>query len=575
MKKFNYIEYIANNPLLKEEQDPKNLQKIVDYFIQDMNRGTELNELQKALILVKRNEILEGEYNGVLAKAEYFRIIKQLRSESPEDKAGALELFNTYIWEPEMTKNIWDNLKNTYGIKNLGEPPTNLTRTQDIPGFIEFLINRAGDALENIKDYFKKVYDYFKEKKSYLRKQAELNKDSTYPDYADSAEAVADAIGIGGQLAIYVVPIVVVIAGFLYRVLGVGKSTGKKWYPSKARKDYEDTDPDGFFKGQIFEQNEYKDEIKKFFENIFKPFAIKFVKHFKTLNSKQKISLGFSIAKAVNSNDESELNAVLPDEVMPEYNKVVNYLKGEEVDEEQINEVGTLEIGIIANFILNLFKFRFDVKNNPTKAERYISDPKIAYVDAAEAKTNKDLKKIVKNLELALKKLEGVLTQTKAVIKTDTEDIEDAVVVAGKKLGREVSLESLDKQIDKTLETTLLLANLFKTLTNELNIMDVDAEAVDEVFNVRNWQCRRCGSPFTYTLLGKRYCEPDDDFTLDCPNSYTGTPTSRQETEFISLNESVHEGELEDKQQDALSTIDKLLKQIEKLTKMYRDTEND
>ena len=75
MKKFNYIEYITNNPLLKEEQRRgENLQQIVDYFIQNVNQGAELTEIQKAFILIKRNELLAGNYTGEEAKLLYMKL---------------------------------------------------------------------------------------------------------------------------------------------------------------------------------------------------------------------------------------------------------------------------------------------------------------------------------------------------------------------------------------------------------------------------------------------------------------------------------------------------------------------
>ena len=218
MKNFNIREFISNNPLLKEEENPKYLQAVVDYFIEDMNRGRELLEFQKSFILTERQNILKGNYTPELAARKYIQLVRELQSDNPEVQKQVMDRYTSYVFEPEMTQNIWNNLKNTYGIKNLGDPPISPTKRGDTMSFVEFLLNRAGEGLESVKDYFKKIYDYFVDKKSYMRKQAELDKDSIYPDYADSAEAIADAIGAGGQLAMYLIPVVTVIAGFLYRL---------------------------------------------------------------------------------------------------------------------------------------------------------------------------------------------------------------------------------------------------------------------------------------------------------------------------------------------------------------------
>lgn len=576
MKNFNIREFITNNPLLKEEENPEYLQAVVDYFVVDINRGKELLEFQKAFILTERYEILKGNYTPELAAKKYLHLVKQLQSDNPEVQKEVMDRYTSYVFEPEMTQNIWNNLKNTYGIENLGDPPISPTKRGDLGSFAEFLLNRAGEGLESVKDYFKKVYDYFVNKKSYMRKQAEINKDSIYPDYADSAEAIADAVAVSGQLAIYLLPVIGVIAGFLYKIFKPKNSSGKKWYPSQAKKDYEDTDTDGFSQGQIFERKGGNSEMKDFMKNTFTPFVKAFDGYLQKLSTKKRLKLLFSIAKATKSNDESKLNAVLPNEVMPEYNKVVDYLKGEETKnkDEKLNEISLTDVILLGNLINGIINTYDKLKNGTTVAERYITEPKLAYADAFKAKGDRQLKKVKTNVEKALKSLRSILEQTKVVIQADTEYVEDAVVKVGKELGRNISIESLEKQIDETLNNAVLLSKLHSKLNKQLNTVDADAKVVDEIFNVRNWQCRRCGSPFTYTLLGKRYCEPDDDFNLDCPNSYTGTPRSRQEDEYISLNESIHEGELEDKQQDTLSTIEKLLKQIEKLTNMYKDTEN-
>lgn len=571
MKKFNYIEYITNNPLLKEEQRRgENLQQIVDYFIQNVNQGAELTEIQKAFILIKRNELLAGNYTGEEAKLLYMKLLNDLGSENKEVAAKALEQFDIFILPADRISVIWNDLSTTFDVTNLGTPPIK-PADRDVQGYLDMLIQGAGDMLQDIKGYFKKVYEYFKDGNTYMKKQAELDKDSTFSNYAESAELIADLIGVSKEILKYFIPVIIAIAFFLYRVLGVGKGSGKKWYPSKARKDYEETDFDGFSQGQIFEQDEYKNEIKQYFKNIFLPFAKKLVEYFSGLSLKLKAKFLHSIVKATKSNDESKLNAVLPDEVMPEYNKVVNYLKGEEVNEEQVNEVDALTLSMIANFIVNIFKFRFNIKNNPTKAEQYISTPKLAYADAAEAKTDRQVKRVVKNLELALKKLESILKQTKAVVETDTQDIEDAVVVVGKELGREVSLESLDNQIDETLNSAVLLGKLHRRLKNELNTVNADAEVVNEIKNLAYLECMECGLKAYYVLDSKYvYCE---NMEQDCPNSY-GVKLKKLHKHFYFLNESIHEGELEDKSKETLSLIDEFLKYIDEFIDKVKDKEN-
>jgi hypothetical protein len=71
----------------------------------------------------------------------------------------------------------------------------------------------------------------------------------------------------------------------------------------------------------------------------------------------------------------------------------------------------------------------------------------------------------------------------------------------------------------------------------------LEEETINEILDEKNWKCRRCGSEITYTIFGKRYCEPsglkNKEFNLDCPNSYTGT--RNWGSEFISLNESINE----------------------------------
>ena len=571
MKKFNYIEYITNNPLLKEEQRRgENLQQIVDYFIQNVNQGAELTEIQKAFILIKRNELLAGNYTGEEAKLLYMKLLNDLGSEDKEVAAKALEQFDIFILPADRISVIWNDLSTTFDVTNLGTPPIK-PADRDVQGYLDMLIQGAGDMLQDIKGYFKKVYEYFKDGNTYMKKQAELDKDSTFSNYAESAELIADLIGVSKEVLKYFIPVIIAIAFFLYRVLGIGKGSGKKWYPSKARKDYEDTDLDSFSQGQIFEQDEYKNEIKQYFKNIFLPFAKKLVEYFLGLSFKSKAKFLHSIVKATKSNDESKLNAVLPDEIMPEYNKVVNYLKGEEVNEEQVNEVDALTLSMIANFIVNIFKFRFNIKNNPTKAEQYISTPKLAYADAAEAKTDRQVKRVVKNLELALKKLESILKQTKAVVETDTQDIEDAVVVVGKELGREVSLESLDNQIDETLNSAVLLGKLHRRLKNELNTVNADAEVVNEIKTLAYLECRTCGLKAEYVLGSKYvYCKNDKQ---DCPNSY-GVKLKNLHKHFHFLNESIHEGELKDKSKETLSLIDEFLKYIDEFIDKVKDKEN-
>jgi len=83
--------------------------------------------------------------------------------------------------------------------------------------------------------------------------------------------------------------------------------------------------------------------------------------------------------------------------------------------------------------------------------------------------------------------------------------------------------------------------NLKKYLANNPLL---EQKVINEL-DVRNWQCRRCGSSISYTILGKRYCEPlgldGKKFSLSCKNSFVGTPVENEESEFISLNESINE----------------------------------
>lgn len=514
MKEFNYVEYITNNPLLKEEQRRgENLQQIIDYFIQDVNRGTELTELQKAFILIKRNELLAGTYTGEEAKLQYMKLINDLGSENKEVAAKAMEQFDIFILPADRISDIWNDLSTTFNVANLGTPPEK-PADRDVQGYLDMLIQGAGDMMQGIKDYISKVYEYFKDGNTYMKKQAELDKDSTFSNYAESAELIADLIGVSKEVLKYFIPVIIAIAFFLYRVLGVGKGSGKKWYPSKARKDYEDTDPDSFSQGQIFEQDEYKNEIKQYFKNIFLPFAKKLVEYFLGLSLKLKAKFLHSIVKATKSNDESKLNAVLPDEIMPEYNKVVNYLKGEKVNEElsEITLTNVIFLGGLINAVVNTVH---KIMNGVTVPERYISNPELAYSAAKKAKKSKrKLKNVMKDVAKAMFILEDVLEMTREVVKADTQEIEDAIVIANKKISKDLSLEIFDEYTRKVIANAELLGKLHRRLQNEINTVDVDVKTLEE-------------------------------------------------------------GELEDKQQDALSTIDKVLKQIEKLTKMYRDTEND
>jgi len=102
----------------------------------------------------------------------------------------------------------------------------------------------------------------------------------------------------------------------------------------------------------------------------------------------------------------------------------------------------------------------------------------------------------------------------------------------------------LEQKSEESLNDDIELDKFIKVINEDCGC-ESEEETINEGLDVRNWQCRRCGSSISYTIRGKRYCEPlgldGKKFSLSCRNSFTGTPVGNQESEFISLNESINE----------------------------------
>ena len=189
-------------------------------------------------------------------------------------------------------------------------------------------------------------------------------------------------------------------------------------------------------------------------------------------------------------------------------------------------------VGTIANNISNFVKNLIAIRDGKDRPGAYLKDPTLALQDYSKAKDNKKkLKRVLNNIQKALERLKNIIMAAQKTVMLPTAKLEDEAEAVEKKTGEEVGVMSIMDLASDQYKKGDQLHQIALSIYNDLNTIDADAEVVKEEI--------------------RKFFQP------------------------INEDEDKDKSNLEKVRSSILKNIGELLPQIDKLLKMYKDTEKD